>query len=933
MKQRPKARSVVPAPGESPRGDHRLLPALTAALVAAGVLSPDARAQVQSAGDLLVSIDATALAEGPLATIPNTGTLGGLFEATGAAADSTTVPVVATEGGTKGIRFDGNDYLQLVEAVGGNLILAPAGITGERPTRSIEVWALNPAIAAEETLVSWSHRGGPAGSNMSFNYGSDFRWGAVGHWDSPDLGWDNNGGAPTAGLWHHLVYTHDGNTTRVYADGVLANFEDLDERILNSYPDTAINIGTQLQADGVTPDGGQRATATIARVRIHDGVLTAEQVLSNYNAEKAAFIDPELPPPPGPPVAERLPKGPVHRYSFSEAAGAAAQGAEIRDSVGTAHGTIQGDGANHTGTRISLPGGSSAEAAYVDLPNGLVSAHGAANGGSGQFTFETWLRITGTHNWSRVIDFGSTTTEDGSGELFGPGLGGEGLDYLVYSAMIGTDVGNRRLEVRNDDPAGGGTATLDLPTATYNTDTHVVITWNEATEQVTLYENGLQRGVLTAPGDRLSDINDVNVWLGRSNWTADSNTQGEYDEARFYDVVLTPGQVLGNYYAGPDALATPGGTDIPVTLTAQPQNASAQVGGSANFSVGINGTAPVSVQWFRNGTAIPGAISPTYTVSPVQSADHGAQFTAEVSNTAGGNPVKVTSQAGTLNVVTDTTALKHRYSFNETGGFTVSDSVGNANGDLFGNATFQGGQLILDGTVDTFADLPNGILSGLGENGTIEMWITYTGSAGNWSRLFDFGISDAGEGEAGGGVDFFFLTPRTGDGVTRFEGNTPTAAVGINTPNLPIGQEVHVVIAYSHTGNATRIYMNGVQVAQTTSAGPLSSMVDRDVNNWLGRSQFSADAYCAARFNELRLHSGAMTLEQIAASYQAGPNALPVARPTLEIARDGANVRITFTGSLEAADAVTGPYSAVAGATSPAVIPANAAQKYYRARQ
>jgi len=33
--------------------------------------------------------------------------------------------------------------------------------------RSIEVWVFNPAVADEETLVSWAHRGGnPDGSNL-----------------------------------------------------------------------------------------------------------------------------------------------------------------------------------------------------------------------------------------------------------------------------------------------------------------------------------------------------------------------------------------------------------------------------------------------------------------------------------------------------------------------------------------------------------------------------------------------------------------------------------------------------------------------------------------------------------------------------------------------------------------------------------------------
>ena len=33
--------------------------------------------------------------------------------------------------------------------------VAPAGLVGLDPTRSIEVWAVNPNIANEETLLSW----------------------------------------------------------------------------------------------------------------------------------------------------------------------------------------------------------------------------------------------------------------------------------------------------------------------------------------------------------------------------------------------------------------------------------------------------------------------------------------------------------------------------------------------------------------------------------------------------------------------------------------------------------------------------------------------------------------------------------------------------------------------------------------------------------
>ncbi|MCW5559851.1 MAG: LamG domain-containing protein, partial [Verrucomicrobiae bacterium] len=563
--------------------------------MAAGWLTPVAQAQVQKAGDLLVDINATVLPEGAVNGIPNAGTLGGFFSVTG---DETTAPVIAAAGGTKGIRFDGPDYLQLTDlASGGSVIPPPDGIVGFDPTVSIEVWVLNPAVDSEETLVSWAHRGGPEGSNLSFNYGTHYAYGALGRWGNPDLGWNNDGGSPAANQWHHLVLTYDGTTTRVYSDGALANAEYLGEGRLDTHAGTAINLAAQLEADGFTVTPGLRGSLTIGRVRIHDDVLTGEQVAANYNLEKADFVNPAPPPEILP---ERLTRGPIHRYSFSETAAANATGLEFKDSIGTAHGTVLGEGAAFTGSRLQLTGGPSATAAYGDLPNGLVSSQGVANGGTGEFSFETWIRVTGSRTWSRVFDFGSTTTDDGTGELFEPGGGGSGLDYLEYSAQIGDDTNSRRFEVRNEDPGGGGTVTRDLSTRTFNQDVHVLVTWKESTGRVTLYENGRELGALDTP-TQLSDLNDVNIWLGRSNWTPDQNTQGEYDEARFYDYVLTPGQALGNATAGPDLIND---HDSAVTLLRQPASQAIPETLPATFSVSASGSSPVSYQWLRDDQEI-----------------------------------------------------------------------------------------------------------------------------------------------------------------------------------------------------------------------------------------------------------------------------------------------------------------------------------------
>src|SRR5262245_19885687 len=217
------------------------------------------RDQLQTAPPVVVDIDAPALPYGAVTVVTNAGTLGGVFQ-------GFSNPVIADSPGAvaRGIQFDGTAYMMLVSALNGPRIAPPAGLVGLNPTRSIEVWAFNPTIADEETLLSWGRRGGPDGSNMSFNYGINAQFGAVGHWGAagPDLGWNNTGGAPAAGQWHHLAYTYDGSTTRVYADGALANSEVLGTGTINTIANTAITLAAQLEADGTTVTPTLRGSLT-----------------------------------------------------------------------------------------------------------------------------------------------------------------------------------------------------------------------------------------------------------------------------------------------------------------------------------------------------------------------------------------------------------------------------------------------------------------------------------------------------------------------------------------------------------------------------------------------------------------------------------------------------------------------------------------------
>ena len=246
----------------------------------------------------------------------------------------------------------------------------------------------------------------------------------------------------------------------------------------------------------------------------------------------------------------------VHRYSFNNADGPA-EFEVIEDLVGDADGEVLGTGANFSGGQLALDGGASADAAYVDLPNGLVS-------GLTDATMEGWASVTGAQNWGRLYDFGSTTGGF-DGELDGPGGGGEGLDYIMYAPTQGTNIAVQRAEIRNQDPLGGELADGPMG-ATWLVDDSVatelgqMFHWatvfdadggGEGVATFSTYRDGMLQGTTTTPF-QLGHLNDVNNWLGRSNWTGDANFQGTFDEFRIYDNALDEEEIGASYQFGPD---------------------------------------------------------------------------------------------------------------------------------------------------------------------------------------------------------------------------------------------------------------------------------------------------------------------------------------------------------------------------------------------
>jgi len=87
-------------------------------------------------------------------------------------------------------------------------------------------------------------------------------------------------------------------------------------------------------------------------------------------------------------------------------------------------------------------------------------------------------------------------------------------------------------------------------------------------------------------------------------------------------------------------------TAVAPSITTQPQNQSVTVGASATFTVAAAGTAPLSYQWSRNGTAITGATTASYTTPATTLADSASSFSVTVTNSVG----SITSSAAVLTV-------------------------------------------------------------------------------------------------------------------------------------------------------------------------------------------------------------------------------------------------------------------------------------------
>jgi len=469
-------------------------------------------------------------------------------------------------------------------------------------------------------------------------------------------------------------------------------------------------------------------------------------------------------------------------------------------------GTIQTDPAR--GRVLNLDGTNQ----FARLPAGVANAR----------TFAAVVKWNGGAAWQRIFDFGVNTTS-----------------YIMLTPASS----NNRL--RCDLRVGATTQTIEwtnpLPSNTWS---HVALTLSGS--NAVLYVNGAP--VVTNNSMNFSplQVRAETNHLGRSKFIADPDFNGQISSFRVYSRVLSATEIAS-----------------PLPVIAQPASSSSYSPGSV---INFNGNAtdfndlPLAanrlswrIYYVEGGQTnlvhgpLSGITQGTYTVPTNASTNGFYLLTLTASNPAG----RTGTATAHLAYANPPAAWSSFYPF-------TSNALDASN--RFNGALVNGASIVIDPTRANVANLGGGsqyvnLAPGAGTLNTFSGWVKWNG--GNaWQRIFDFGVDT---------TRWVYLTPRDGSGFlhcaittdgTRYNRVLQTQMV------FPTNEWVHIAVMFD--GKQGVIYTNGQPAVVHNSVNVLPSDVGV-TRAWLGRSQFSADAYFNGRLDSVRLNSRALTLSEITA--------------------------------------------------------------------
>ena len=295
-------------------------------------------------------------------------------------------------------------------------------------------------------------------------------------------------------------------------------------------------------------------------------------------------------------------------------------GAQIYATVANAEGSATSATVTLTVTAAATAPAISQQPANVTVTAGQPATFSVTAAGTAPFTYQWYMNGAPAGSNSNAFSVAQTTTGQNGAQI-----------YVKVSNTVGSATSNTvTLTV---------TAAATAPTISQQPANATVTAGQPATFSVT--------AAGTAPLTYQWFMNGTAAGTNSNTFLIAQTTTGQNGAQIYVKVSNTVGSATSNTVT----LTVNQPAPTPPTITQQPTNVTVTAGQPATFTLTATGTAPLTYQWFFNGSTV-GTNSNSYTISQTTLAQTGAQIYVTVTNTAG----HVTSQTVTLTVNTAQTS-------------------------------------------------------------------------------------------------------------------------------------------------------------------------------------------------------------------------------------------------------------------------------------
>jgi hypothetical protein len=550
---------------------------------------------------------------------------------------------------------------------------------------------------------------------------------------------------------------------------------------------------------------------------------------------------------------------------------------------------------------------------------------------------------------------------------------GTGSDGTTANEQFALDIagGHYRLLTRGNNNVAYEADAAVGPNGTWQ---HVVGVYDQTSGSPTMsiYVNGELSGTGGGRGAGLR-ASSSQISIGSKRLGNDPKYNGTFnglvDEVAIYSHPLSDTTVQAHYGAAY-------GSNTKPAFAVKPVSATNYVSLSATFSAGAYGSVPLSYQWRKGTTDIPGANGPSYTISPLSLADAG-DYSVTVSNGAGstnsGNVhltvlaapssapavpglvmhlpfdddlIDKTGRGNNGTAVTQTSTSSNVVAATFGPG-KIGDAVHYASD--FGEPQTTAGATTTTNTTYVALGVRPDLQFGTDTNFTIAFWVkvpenyvggdlpfftTTVGSLGGQGIVLapSYGIG------IGSGSNVTPPAQRGGWAVSLYDtGGANGARIYGDLGSINDGAWHHLAYVFDRNANVVT-YLDGqvahsTKISGTTTAAakaidtPDQAVIGQDPTG-LYQETGSGD------IDDFGVWRRALSPLEVASIYVAGNNNLSyTGGSTISVSNTGTSVKITFDGGLlQQADVITGPFSDVTGATSPYTVNATGTAKFYRVK-